>query len=87
MLALAFPRLFFDALDFAGTYGVLSLFGILPCAMVWSERYGGTTLSQRQVVPGGRPVLVGVAAAAAGIIVRQLAVSAAAVPSLPPLPQ
>jgi tyrosine-specific transport protein len=24
----------------AGTYGVLTLFGILPCAMAWSARYG-----------------------------------------------
>ena len=25
----------------AGTYGVLTLFGLLPVAMVWSARYGG----------------------------------------------
>ena len=39
LLALTFPNLFFDALDFAGTYGVLTLFGLLPVAMAWSERY------------------------------------------------
>ncbi|KAI5072584.1 hypothetical protein GOP47_0012690 [Adiantum capillus-veneris] len=32
------PDIFFKALDFAGTYGVLILFGILPAAMAWSER-------------------------------------------------
>ncbi len=30
-----------QALDLAGTYGVLSLFGVLPAASVWSQRYGG----------------------------------------------
>ncbi len=39
LLALAFPALFFSALDFAGCYGVLTLFGLLPVAMAWSERY------------------------------------------------
>lgn len=27
-----------QALDLAGTYGVLSLFGVLPAAAVWSQR-------------------------------------------------
>ncbi len=26
-----------------GTYGVLTLFGVLPCAMVWSKRYGSSS--------------------------------------------
>lgn len=39
LLSLTFPDLFFSALDFAGTYGVLTLFGLLPVAMAWSERY------------------------------------------------
>ena len=29
-----------QALDFAGTYGVLTLFGLIPAASVWSQRYG-----------------------------------------------
>ena len=28
-----------QALDFAGTYGVLTLFGLIPAASVWSQRY------------------------------------------------
>jgi len=68
---------FFSALDFAGTYGVLVLFGLIPVWMVWSERFSGTTLSTIQVVGGGRPVLVGVAAVAAGIIGRELLTTAA----------
>lgn len=53
------------------------LFGLIPVAMVWSERYAGTTLSRIQVVPGGKPVLVLTAAVAAGVIARELLSSAA----------
>ncbi|CAD5332161.1 unnamed protein product [Arabidopsis thaliana] len=38
VLSLLDPEIFFKALDFAGTYGVLVLFGILPAAMSWSDR-------------------------------------------------
>ncbi|KIZ03538.1 hypothetical protein MNEG_4420 [Monoraphidium neglectum] len=40
VLAVSFPGIFLTAIDTAGTYGVLTLFGILPCAMAWSARYG-----------------------------------------------
>ena len=49
VLALSFPGVFFSALDYAGTYGVLVLFGLLPAAMAWSERYSETTLTRVQV--------------------------------------
>lgn len=75
-LALLAPGIFFEALDFAGTYGVLILFALIPVAMAWSERYSGTTLSSQQVVPGGKPVLVVVAAGAAAVIGRELLLSA-----------
>jgi len=71
-LAWTFPGVFMSALDFAGTYGVLVLFGLVPAAMVWSERYRGTTLSALRVAPDGPFVLVGTGAAAAAIIVDQL---------------
>ena len=48
----AYSWLAFRALDFAGTYGVLVLFGIVPAAMAWSERYNESTLSRTQIVPG-----------------------------------
>lgn len=35
ILQLYFSQLFFQALDVAGTYGVLVLFGVLPAAMTW----------------------------------------------------
>uniref|UniRef100_A0A1D1XRZ4 Tyrosine-specific transport protein n=1 Tax=Anthurium amnicola TaxID=1678845 RepID=A0A1D1XRZ4_9ARAE len=56
VLALLDPEIFFKALDFAGTYGVLVLFGVIPAAMSWSERYSGTSQSPMlpPLVPGGR---------------------------------
>ncbi|XP_059430523.1 uncharacterized protein LOC132164116 [Corylus avellana] len=59
VLSLLDPEIFFKALDFAGTYGVLVLFGLLPAAMSWSERYSNPSSSVKlpQLVPGGRLTL------------------------------
>lgn len=54
------------------SYGVLVLFGIVPVAMAWSERYGGSTLARFELVPGGRPALVAVGCAAGAVILREL---------------
>lgn len=72
-LALTFPGVFFTALSVAGTYGVMFLFGILPAAMAWSERYGDTTVSRFRVVPGGWASLAVVGVLAAGVIVNETA--------------
>lgn len=40
-MALAFPDAFVPVLDAAGSFGALSLFGVLPAVMAWRERYGG----------------------------------------------
>ena len=50
----------------------LVLFGLVPVAMVWSEREGETTLSKIRVAPGGRGVLVVAGTVASGVIVDQL---------------
>lgn len=70
VLALLNPDIFFKALDFAGTYGVLTLFGLLPAAMAWNERYGNTCIPAPfgPIVPGGRVVL-GVVIAGAGYVI------------------
>ncbi|KAK9156572.1 hypothetical protein Scep_003146 [Stephania cephalantha] len=59
VLSLLDPEIFFKALDFAGTYGVLVLFGLLPAAMSWSERYADKSESPKlpPLVPGGRLAL------------------------------
>jgi tyrosine-specific transport protein len=74
VLALSFPGLFYQALEFAGAYGVLTLFGIIPVLMAWAERYGEDESSQMRtltIVPAGKPLLVALLGASAGIIIDQ----------------
>ena len=47
LLALSYPDVFFKALDYAGTYGVLLLFGLVPAAMAWSERWALSYMSKQ----------------------------------------
>jgi tyrosine-specific transport protein len=49
--------------------GILVLFGIVPAAMAWVQRYGSDADPQIEpALPGGRPVLAGMAIAA-GLVV------------------
>ena len=70
--ALNDPSVFFAALDNAGTYGVLTLFGAFPAAMAWQQRYGpdadADELVAPEALPGGRVSLALIAAAALGVI-------------------
>ncbi|XP_021772244.1 uncharacterized protein LOC110736350 [Chenopodium quinoa] len=74
VLALLDPEIFFKALDFAGTYGVLMLFGILPAAMSWSDRYLTSPELPKvpQQVPGGKVTLFLVMGGAAWVISSEL---------------
>ncbi|GFR47489.1 hypothetical protein Agub_g9218, partial [Astrephomene gubernaculifera] len=40
LLSTASPGMFYAALDIAGTYGVMTLYGMMPAAMAWASRYG-----------------------------------------------
>jgi hypothetical protein len=51
LLALSFPDVFFNALELAGVFGVLVLFGVLPGAMAWASRYS-PTVGRAQVRAG-----------------------------------
>lgn len=52
---------------------MLVLFGVIPVAMAWSERYAGTTVTAvEELVPGGRATLGLVGGAAATVILREL---------------
>lgn len=53
------PHVFVRALEYAGGFGAVILFGVLPALMVWSGRYK-KKLWTEQIVPGGKPVLVAV---------------------------
>lgn len=55
--ALVYPNVFLSALHYAGAFGAMILFGILPVLMVWSGRYK-QKLAVKPVLPGGRPVLI-----------------------------
>ncbi|KAG9454792.1 hypothetical protein H6P81_007696 [Aristolochia fimbriata] len=74
VLALLDPEIFFKALDFAGTYGVLVLFGIIPAAMSWSERYSDPSRTPviPPLVPGGKLTLSLVLGGAAFVILSEI---------------
>lgn len=74
ILSLLDPEIFFKALDFAGTYGVLVLFGVIPAAMSWSDRYSNSSSSAQlpQLVPGGRFTLCLVIGGAGYVILSEL---------------
>jgi tyrosine-specific transport protein len=65
------PSLFFSALDNAGTFGILTLFGIIPCLMAWTQRYGpGADPVVPDALPGGKLTLsamIGLACVFVGI--------------------
>lgn len=51
------PHIFLTALSFAGGFGAVLLFGILPALMVWEGRYW-QKIKKIRMVPGGKPVLI-----------------------------
>lgn len=57
LCALFYPTIFLVALNSAGGFGVVILFGILPALMVWKGRYSQKIKAPR-LVPGGKPLLV-----------------------------
>ena len=57
LLALIYPHVFLIALNYAGGFGAVILFGILPALMAWRGRYI-QNLGKTPLVPGGKPVLI-----------------------------
>lgn len=70
IMSLVYPRIFLTALNYAGAFGAVILFGILPAAMVWAGRYH-KNLTQKPMVPGGRGVLIAVIVFAVSIMALQ----------------
>lgn len=63
------PSLFFTAIDNAGAFGILTLFGIVPALMAWQQRYGPEAApAMEPALPGGRVTLAFMAIAAAGVV-------------------
>jgi len=57
VLGLAYPKAFLTALSYAGGFGAVTLFGILPALMVWKGRYSLRIVAEK-MVPGGKVVLI-----------------------------
>lgn len=72
IFALLYPHIFVEALQYAGGFGAVILFGVLPALMAWSGRYS-KKLWQNRLVPGGRPLLLAVIGMALAIFCIQLA--------------
>jgi tyrosine-specific transport protein len=69
--ALIYPTIFLTALNYAGGFGAVILFGILPALMAWKGRYLQKR-GQPELVPGGKPVLIGIIAFAIWVMVLQI---------------
>jgi tyrosine-specific transport protein len=70
LCALFYPNIFLIALNSAGGFGAVILFGILPALMVWKGRYT-QKLGQPQLVPGGKPLLLLIMGFSAWIVALQ----------------
>jgi tyrosine-specific transport protein len=57
VFALIYPKMFLLALSYAGSFGAVVLFGILPAAMVWSSRYY-KKIKAPCMLPGGKISLI-----------------------------
>lgn len=71
ILALIYPRIFLFALNYAGAFGAVILFGVLPALMVWAGRYR-KGLGKLQLVPGGKIALIAIVCFAVWIMSMQL---------------
>lgn len=71
LCALIYPKAFLAALNYAGSFGAVTLFGLLPVAMVWNGRYRQKRTGE-VFIKGGRLTLLLVLCAAAVIMVLQL---------------
>ncbi len=71
-IAVGYPTIFLKALGYAGAYGAVILFGIIPALMVWVGRYR-RDWDMKRLLPGGRPILILVIAFASAIVLLQLA--------------
>lgn len=71
VFSILFPKLFFQALNFAGGICAVVIFGVLPALMVWVGRYRKKKVFIYRV-PGGRLLLIAVLCASGFIFLNQL---------------
>lgn len=70
---ICFPKLFFSALNFAGGFCAVILFGIFPVLMVWIGRYRHKIPSNYKIF-GGQPLLIGILTVAVCVLFYQLSI-------------
>ena len=73
IVSMIFPKIFFYALDFAGGFCAVILFGIFPVLMVWIGRYRHKVSASYRIA-GGQPLLVFIFLFALFIVFYQLSV-------------
>lgn len=71
VFALIYPKVFLLALSYAGSFGAVILFGILPAAMVWASRYH-KKLNAPCMLPGGKISLIIIIVTSLAIIGLQI---------------
>lgn len=71
IFSLIYPHIFLSALNYAGAFGAVILFGILPALMVWSGRYY-KNLGQMHLVPGGKWTLASIICFAVWLMLLQI---------------
>lgn len=71
IFSLFYPGIFLMALSYAGAFGAIILFGILPAAMVWSMRYIKKFKHEAQL-PGGKGTLSLIILISAAVIFLQI---------------
>jgi tyrosine-specific transport protein len=65
------PHIFFTAIDFAGTFSISILGGIIPALMTWKQRQNTNHIHQ-VLVPGGRLTLIAMIGVTSVLIIKQL---------------
>ncbi len=68
------PHIFFTALDYAGTFSISVLGGIIPALMTWKQRQGQENANRihQPLVPGGKVTLIVMIGIALAIIGKQI---------------
>lgn len=72
LVGITYPTVFLTALNYAGAFGAVILFGIIPALMVWAGRYR-EKWEQEAIVPGGKLMLVTIILFASAVVLIQLA--------------
>lgn len=68
------PSIFFSALDYAGTFSISVLGGIIPAVMAWKQRYSqqDSNPAMKPLIPGGKVTLVMMIGVALALMAKQV---------------